>query len=101
MRTFDNMEAKQMLMKGDFVADFLNTHLITQVSDYSLELIPMRADGTYGLALPIPFYECIISPNDERELMKLYIKTRSDQVYDILAVSLRCLHILQFCFLRI
>ena len=67
-----------------FIDDFLNTHPKTPVSDYSLELIPMQADETYGLALPIPYYECIISPNDERELMMLYLESRSDQVYDVI-----------------
>ena len=83
LREVANISVSPMLYDA-YIAGFLNTHPKTPVSDYSLEHIPMQADETYGLALPIPFYECIISPNDERELMRLYIETRSDQVYNVI-----------------
>lgn len=59
-----------------FISQFIQQHPKTTVEGYSLEVIPMQSDGKNGLALPIPYYECIISEEAERELMNLFIKSK-------------------------
>lgn len=58
-----------------FITSFKCSHPATSISQYSYDLIPMQADDKYGLSLPIPYYECVISPSAEMELMKLFIET--------------------------
>ena len=59
-----------------FISMFIKQHPKTTVEDYSLDIIPMQSDGKNGLSLPIPYYECTISEDAERELMDLFIKCK-------------------------
>lgn len=72
------------MMYDAFISGFLDSHPKTPAPAYSYELIPMQADERLGLDLPIPHYCCTISPDAERELMRLYIETRSDKVYNVI-----------------
>lgn len=60
-----------------FISQFIQEHPKTTVESYSLDIIPMQADSKIGLALPIPYYECLISEEDEKELMDLFINSKT------------------------
>lgn len=59
-----------------FISSFIKQHPKTAAEKYSLDIIPMQSDGKNGLSLPIPYYECLISEEAEKELMDLYINSK-------------------------
>jgi hypothetical protein len=54
-----------------FIDEFIRLHPKEPFPEYSLDLVPMQADETQGLELPIPFYCPIITLKGEEELMQI------------------------------
>lgn len=59
-------------MQIDDVIDmFVKTHPVEQLEIFNWEQIPLYADDKLGLIIPLPYYSCTISKEQEQELLDI------------------------------